>query len=111
MEWFEIGRTEFLRAMGFPYRNLEEEGVFLPVVEAHVEYIRPIRYDDRVRIRTRGSIRGARVRMDYELVRDGEVVARGYTVHACLNRKRRPMRPPKALRDAFEKAEGGKDVG
>jgi len=101
LEWFEIGRTELLRALGFPYRRLEEEGIFLPVIEAYVAYIKPIRYDERVRIRTRGSLQGVRVRMDYELVRDGEVVARGYTVHTCLNRERRPVRPPRKLRDVL----------
>ncbi|HIE05025.1 MAG TPA: acyl-CoA thioesterase [Candidatus Latescibacteria bacterium] len=101
LEWFEIGRTELLRAIGLPYRELEDGGVFLPVVEAHVEYIEPVRYDDRLRIVTRGSVQGARLRMDYEVFREGELVARGYTVHACLNRQRRPIRPPKELREAL----------
>jgi len=102
LEWFEIGRTELLRAIGLPYRELEDEGVFLPVVEAHVEYIKPVRYDDRLRIVTRGSVEGARLRMEYEVLRDGELVAKGYTVHACLNRERRPIRPPKELREALK---------
>lgn len=101
LEWFEVGRTELLRAIGLPYRKLEDDGVFLPVVEAHIEYNKPVRYDDRLRIATRGSVEGAKVRMEYEVVREGELVAKGYTVHACLDRKRRPIRPPKELREAL----------
>ena len=103
LEWFEIGRTELLRSLGFPYRKLEERGLFLPVVEAHVEYIRPVHYDDRLRVVTSGRLEGAKLRMEYEVLRDGEPVARGYTLHACLNRGGKPVRPPRALREALGK--------
>ena len=44
--WFEVGRTDLLRGLGWTYREMEESGVMLPVIEAHCEYRRPARYDD-----------------------------------------------------------------
>ncbi|MFH1006495.1 MAG: thioesterase family protein [Candidatus Latescibacterota bacterium] len=95
LEWFEAGRTEYLRQAGWPYRRMEEEGVFLPVVEAHVQYHRSARYDDLVQIRTSFcALSGARLKILCEVWRDDERLACGYTVHAFLNRAGKPIRPP-----------------
>ena len=48
--WFEVARTDLLRARGWTYREMEQAGVSLPVIEAHCEYRRPARYDDEVDI-------------------------------------------------------------
>ncbi len=54
--WFEVARADLLRTLGWTYREMEESGVYLPVIEAHCEYRRPARYDDDVEIRTTGSV-------------------------------------------------------
>src|SRR5258706_4846107 len=51
--WFEIGRTEMLRARGLDYKSLEDDGIFLPVIEATCAYHAPARYDDLLTVRTR----------------------------------------------------------
>jgi YbgC/YbaW family acyl-CoA thioester hydrolase len=54
LEWFECGRTELLRCLGLPYAEMEQRGVLLPVVEAHVDYLGRARYDDLLRMTSRG---------------------------------------------------------
>ena len=67
--WFEEGRTEWLRATGWSYREIELDGIALPVIEAHCEYRQPARYDDDTEIRTRaGLLTPIRIRFDYEVV-------------------------------------------
>jgi acyl-CoA thioester hydrolase len=93
--WFEVGRTEWLRETGWSYREMEHEGVSLPVIEAHCEYRQPARYDDMIEIRTRATrLTPVRVRFDYDVVRGDDTVAAGYTVHAALDRAGRPCRLP-----------------
>jgi acyl-CoA thioester hydrolase len=94
--WFEVGRTEWLRETGWSYREMEQEGLSLPVIEAHCEYRQPARYDDDIEIRTRATLlTPVRIRFDYEVLRAGTVVAAsGYTVHATLDASGRPCRLP-----------------
>lgn len=97
LEWFECGRTELLRALGMSYAEMEARGVFLPLVEAHVEYLGRARYDDLLRMRTTVSFAGrARVRLQNHIMRadTGRDVVRGYTVHAFTDRNGKPIRPP-----------------
>jgi acyl-CoA thioester hydrolase len=97
LEWFECGRTELLRSIGLPYAELEARGVFLPLVESHVEYLGRARYDDLLQLTTRLSFAGrARLRCDAEMlnVHDGKPVVRGYTVHALTDPAGKPIRPP-----------------
>ena len=54
--WFEIGRCELLRTIGRSYRQMESEGIGLPVIEAHCEYKAPARYDDELQVKTRGRL-------------------------------------------------------
>ena len=85
--WFEVGRTDLLRASGWSYREMEAGGISLPVIEAHCAYRRPARYDDDLEIRTRGTIVSpVRVQFEYEVVRprDDLSLATGRTVHAAL---------------------------
>ena len=102
--WFEVARTEWLRATGWSYREMESEGVSLPVIEAQCEYRRPAHYDDEIEIRTRATLlTPIRVRFDYELIRAGEAQpnAVGHTVHAALDRDGRPCRLPARVRNMF----------
>jgi len=97
LEWFECGRTEFLRARGLPYAEMERRGVFLPVVESHVEYLGRARYDDLLKLTCKGSLLGkARVRVDAHIAQaeGGAPVARGYTIHAVTDPSGKPIRPP-----------------
>ncbi len=103
LEWFEVGRTEYLREFGWPYRRMEEEGVFLPVVEAHVRYHKSARYDDRIQVRTRvGEISGARLKIECEVWREDQLLASGYTVHTFLNADGKLIRPPKMFVEALK---------
>ena len=68
--WFEVGRTEWLREAGWTYREMEVDGIALPVIEAHCEYRQPARYDDEIEIRTRATLlTPVRIRFDYEVSR------------------------------------------
>lgn len=105
--WFEAGRTEFIRACGRSYAQLEEDGWLLVVIEAHCRYRRPARYDDVLRLRTHLHELGpARLRFGYELVQaaDGAAVADGWTVHAAVDRTGRVRRLPDSLRQLLGRA-------
>jgi acyl-CoA thioester hydrolase len=83
--WFEVGRVELLRQLGFSYRKMErEDGCFIAVVDARCRYKAPARYDDEVVIRTRlKNVRESLVHFGYEAVRetDGILLAEGETTH------------------------------
>jgi acyl-CoA thioester hydrolase len=99
--WFEVGRTEWLRETGWSYREMEADGVSLPVIEAHCEYRQPARYDDEIEIVTRATLlTPIRIRFDYDVVRrrDQALAAVGYTVHAALDPNGRPCRLPDRVR-------------
>ena len=95
--WFEVARTDLLRAAGWTYRDMEAEGFSLPVIEAHCEYRRSARYDDDLEVRTGGTALSAvRLRFDYQIVRsnDATLLAVGHTVHVTLDRDGLPCRIP-----------------
>jgi acyl-CoA thioester hydrolase len=99
--WFEVARTDWLRDTGWSYREMEADGVSLPVIEAHCGYRQPMKYDDQVQIRTRATLlTPVRIRFDYELLRPGDdtPAATGYTVHAALDPGGRPCRLPQRVR-------------
>ena len=87
-EWFEIGRTEFCRKRGIPYREIEARGFYLVVVEAFCKYRKPLRYDQAILIRvTLREATSKKVIFDYEILGlpDRPLVASGYTVHISTN--------------------------
>jgi acyl-CoA thioester hydrolase len=99
--WFEVGRTDLLRGRGLTYRELEQDGVRLPVIETHAHFRRPAYYDDVLEIRTRlVAISGARVSFEYAVFRSGspDVLAVGSTSHAAVGHDGRPRRLPAELR-------------
>lgn len=107
--WFEHGRTEFLRSLGGTYRRLEEEGTLLMVVETGVRHHRPAEYDDLLTVRTRlAALRPVRMRFEYEIRRDDEVLATGFTVLAATDAAGRPRRTPSDFREALAPATDGK---
>ena len=98
LEWFECGRTELMRnRLRMSYTVLEEKGVFLPLVEAHLEFQCGARYDDLLRITSTAELQGrARLRFDVEINQNGtgRPVVRGYTIHAFTDTRGKPIRPP-----------------
>lgn len=93
--YFEVGRCEYLRALGYSYRGLEEKGIILPVVESSCRYIQPVVYDQEIIIRTTiASFKGVRISFHYQLVDKtiGQILAEGTTHHAFVDRDMRPLR-------------------
>jgi acyl-CoA thioester hydrolase len=98
--WFEVARADWLRAAGLTYRQLEADGLFLPVIEAHCEYRAPVRYDDALAVRAAARLASpARLAFDYDITGPGGPVATGSTVHALLDGRGRPVRVPAAIKD------------
>jgi acyl-CoA thioester hydrolase len=102
--WFEVARADLLRSLGWSYREMEEQGVSLPVIEAHCQYHRSAKYDDELEVRAEGRML-SRVRMEftYQVVRqaDQAVAASGRTVHAAMDRAGKPCRLPERIRQVF----------
>jgi len=98
LEWFECGRSELMREkLRLSYAGLEAKGVFLPLVEAHVEFQGGARYDDLLRVRTMVEFQGrARLRFEMEITHERTAlpVVTGYTVHAFTDSGGKPIRPP-----------------
>jgi len=103
--WFEIGRTEFFRALGLAYREIEERGILLPVSETHAKYSAPAFYDETIVIETAvdPSVR-AGIKFDYRIFReDGRtLLAEGYTKHAFVDASGRVVRPPAFIRELLK---------
>ena len=106
--WFEVARVAYLERYAGGYQALRDQGLESFVLESHVRYRQPASFDDRLRIHARVSeLRGARFRYEYAVERDGEVIADGWTSHACVDaRTLRPTRLPESLVAAVASAEG-----
>ena len=106
LRWFEIGRTELLRAWGLPYREVEAQGIMLPVSEAYCKYMTPARYDEVLTIESTldTEMKGG-LKINYRITSaDGATVhAIGHTRHAFLNKEGRIIRPPQFMRDLIRR--------
>jgi acyl-CoA thioester hydrolase len=104
--WFEIGRVEFMRHMGFDYRNMErEDGCFIAVADARCRYKAPARYDEVLAIRTRlKGLRGPVVQFEYEILRpaDATLLAEGETSHIVTDAQMKTRSLPEKYRRAFQ---------
>jgi acyl-CoA thioester hydrolase len=111
-EYFEQGRSDLLRSIGLPYPEIEAMGLLLPVVEAHANYRRAARYDDLLSVVTyMREAPIARVRLDYEVFKDGEseLIVDGYTIHSFVNAATgKPTRAPAQFIEAVEKTMNSK---
>ncbi|MFB0516319.1 MAG: acyl-CoA thioesterase [Candidatus Neomarinimicrobiota bacterium] len=108
-EYFESARSALLRDIQFPYRQMEREGIFLPVVESHCRYYRPATYEDLLTIETRLEEEPkVKIRLSYRVYKDGEEqpIAEGYTVHSFVNQDRRPVEVPEAFLACVRKYAG-----
>jgi acyl-CoA thioester hydrolase len=111
--WFEIGRVEYLRQLGFSYRDMEkDDGCFIAVVDARCRYKAPARYDDELIVRT--HIRNAReslIHFGYKLLRvtDGALLAEGETTHVATNAQMKmaviPEKYLQIFKDSISKGE------
>jgi len=103
--WFEIGRVELMRALGFEYKLMEtEDDCFIVVAEASCRYLQPARYDELLRIRTRIAQAGNRiVKYSYQLLRDSDatLLATGATTHVICGRDGKPKQLPEKYRAKF----------
>jgi acyl-CoA thioester hydrolase len=95
LTYFEMGRTEMLRAQGRTYREFEEAGLFMVVSEATVRYLAPADYDDLLRLRTRvEKVGAAHIRHAYEVIRGTTILATGTTTVVCVDHEGRVRRLP-----------------
>jgi acyl-CoA thioester hydrolase len=106
--WFEVGRVELLRQLGFSYRDMEEEdGCGIAVIDARCRYKAPARYDDEVIVRTHLEyVRESMVQFSYELVRadDGTLLAEGDTTHIVVDPEMKKVPLPEKYLSAFRAA-------
>ena len=104
--WFEVGRVELMRAMGFEYKKMEtEDDCHIVVVEAHCRYDKAARYDQVLRVRTRiTEWRNRIVKFSYEIFLDGgdeNPLATGYTTHVICGSDGKPKALPPKYRDVL----------
>ena len=106
--WFEVGRVELCRQLGFEYKRMEaEDDSYIVVAEASCRYKRPARFDDLLAIRTRVIEAQRRtVRFGYEILNDGELIATGETLHVICDRNGRPKSLPEKYKKYFTVSEG-----
>lgn len=99
--FFERSRNELMRSLGLTYKEMEDRGLGLPVLEAHCVYHAPARYDDLLTIRARvDGFEGIKLRVKCEVRRGETLLVEGYTLHVCLDYKQlRPVRPPEWFTD------------
>jgi acyl-CoA thioester hydrolase len=101
--YFEEGRTELLRAQGFSYRDIEDQGFFLVLTKLQVRYKSPAYYDDLLTLRT-SVVRTTIVKIEhkYELIRGGVLLAEGETTLGCVDRQGKVQPLPENLRNEKE---------
>lgn len=115
LNWFEIGRTELIRELGYPYRKIEDKGLLLPVVEADLKFKKPARYDDLITINTRVlEMTSVRLHFAYEIRKlnedkaaesegnSGELLVTGTTRHVWVNPSWRPVRIEKEAPELWQ---------
>jgi acyl-CoA thioester hydrolase len=106
--WFEVGRVEFMRQMGFSYRDMErEDGLFIAVAEAKCRYRAPVYYDEEVVVRTRlKTVRDSVIVFSYELARanTGTLLAEGETTHVVTNSEMKVSALPDKYLNVFRSA-------
>ena len=108
--WFEVGRVELLRQLGFTYKEMErEDGCHIAVVDARCRYKAPARYDEEIIVRTHlKNIRESLIHFAYELLRaeDGTLLAEGETTHIVIDHEMKVTPMPQKYLAAFRAAAG-----
>jgi len=108
--WFEVGRVEFLRQLGFTYRDMErEDGCYIAVVDARCRYKAPARYDDQILVRTFfKNLRASLIHFGYEILREPDMalLAEGETTHIVTDAQLQRRELPGKYQAAFARALG-----
>ena len=106
--WFEVGRVDLLRQLGFTYREMEQEdGCYIAVVDARCRFKAPARYDDEIVVRTHlKNVRESLIHFGYEAVReiDGTLLAEGETTHIVTDADMRKRELPSKYVAVFKAA-------
>lgn len=98
INYYEMGRTELLRAQGGCYRDIEAAGLFLVVVKLECRYQVPARYDDLLTLRTKVErVSAVKIEHSYRLLRGDQLLATAYSVLACVDREGRVQRLPESI--------------
>lgn len=101
LTYFELGRTEMLRASGGRYREVEEAGLFVVVVRADVRYRQPARYDDAIVVNTQVTkVTAAKIIHHYTITRDGVILVEADITLAVIDRQGRLQRVPESLAES-----------
>ena len=104
-QYFEIGRSEFMREKGFTYRQFEEMGYFLVVTGIDIKYHNAATYDDLIFVRTSlAEVKSRGVAFHYEIFKDGCMIVDGNTRHICVDRSKKPVRIPAHFMEVFKNA-------
>ena len=109
LRFFEKGRTEYMREMVLTYRDIESQGLILPVIESYSRYKAPAAYDDLLIIETSlVELKNVSCRFNYRIYRNDNdnsktLLAKGYTVHASVNRNGKLTRFPNDLIEKLKK--------
>jgi len=101
-QYFEMGRVEWLRNIGVSYKSMEENGVMLPVVSLNMNYKKPARYDDLLRVKTIfKSLTSVKIEFDYEIYNEqNELLTIGNSILVFVNMKTgRPMAAPEYIKE------------
>ena len=108
--WFEVGRVELMRQLGFSYKEMEhEDGCYIAVVDARCRYKAPAHYDEQIVVRTYlKNVRDRLIHFGYELLRaeNGELLAEGETTHIVADAEMKPRALPEKYMRIFHRAMG-----
>ena len=98
-QYFEVARVEALRSLGINYKQMEDNGIFLPVLEYAIQYIKPGKYDDELSIQTSiTEMPKVRIQFNYEVINQAkELIAKAKTVLVFLNKDYKPVRCPENM--------------
>lgn len=108
LTWFEIARIELLDSIGCPYKSLEENGFLLPVLSCEVTFRRPAHFDDLLRVVVIiDESSSVRIKADYEVFRDTELLATGKTTHAFVSKEGKVVRPPRSFLERVRQSSEG----
>ena len=105
--YFEVGRVESLRQLGITYKQMEDQGVILPVLDYQIKYVKPAYYDEELRIETTiDKVEGARIHFSYATYNEkNEKLNQASTTLVFVDaQSKRPINPPAYLKDALAKA-------
>lgn len=110
--WFEVGRSEWFRTLGYTYRELEAQGIILPVLECNCNFIKPAKYDVEVIVKTEVEVvKGIRIKLKYTVSRksDGELLARGFTWHGFVDKDLKPVKIKRVNPEIWQMINGGEN--